>query len=334
MSRFKRILFSSVIFSFGPIVTNHKTDDQLFSIMESICSLVDSIPEHAIIGLSCGTELLLLRAHRYFVCVYTETVLGKGTFSCQHKHLFTHRKRILAKGSDTSIIKTQPDSTVILEPSDKEKPSFSLPTPSTTSSRNPSKKPFSRTSAISVDYNSSMFEDSDCLINEVQTPRTSWKPSTIADSYIRGQKAKPLIRRQSNTDSPSACVLSIPCDLPTDVTIDDLDVPELFFSPKRPAAVQSRWENSASAVAASAPVETELDDFFNDNFDIDDLNESDIPDYFDEAASSSTSRFNSRTVTSAVKEGGPTKLSWEKRPVTPAPASKPAPKISSPGRKC
>ncbi|XP_046890088.1 Bloom syndrome protein homolog isoform X1 [Hypomesus transpacificus] len=284
-------------------VTNHKTDDQLFSIMESICSLVDSIPEHAIIGLSCGTELLLLRAHR---------------------------KRILAKGSDTSIIKTQPDSIVILEPSDKEKPSFSLPTPSTTSSRNPSKKPFSRTSAISVDYNSSMFEDSDCLINEVQTPRTSWKPSTIADSYIRGQKAKPLIRRQSNTDSPSACVLSIPCDLPTDVTIDDLDVPELFFSPKRPAAVQSRWENSASAVAASAPVETELDDFFNDNFDIDDLNESDIPDYFDEAASSSTSRFNSRTVTSAVKEGGPTKLSWEKRPVTPAPASKPAPKISSP----
>lgn len=32
--------------------------------MESICALVDSIPEHELIGLSCGNELLLKRAQR------------------------------------------------------------------------------------------------------------------------------------------------------------------------------------------------------------------------------------------------------------------------------
>lgn len=32
--------------------------------MESICALVDSIPEHELIGLSCGEELLLKRAQR------------------------------------------------------------------------------------------------------------------------------------------------------------------------------------------------------------------------------------------------------------------------------
>uniref|UniRef100_A0A3P9JLI6 ATP-dependent DNA helicase n=1 Tax=Oryzias latipes TaxID=8090 RepID=A0A3P9JLI6_ORYLA len=33
--------------------------------MESICALVDSIPEHELISLSCGNELLLRRAHRF-----------------------------------------------------------------------------------------------------------------------------------------------------------------------------------------------------------------------------------------------------------------------------
>lgn len=39
-------------------------DDSLFTVMESICRLVDTIPEHELIGLTCGTELLLQRAHR------------------------------------------------------------------------------------------------------------------------------------------------------------------------------------------------------------------------------------------------------------------------------
>lgn len=41
------------------------TDEQLLSIMESICTLVDSIPEYELIALSCGNELLLKRAQRF-----------------------------------------------------------------------------------------------------------------------------------------------------------------------------------------------------------------------------------------------------------------------------
>lgn len=40
------------------------TDEQLLGLMKSICALVDSIPEHELIGLSCGNELLLKRAQR------------------------------------------------------------------------------------------------------------------------------------------------------------------------------------------------------------------------------------------------------------------------------
>lgn len=43
------------------------TDEQLLGLMESICALVDSIPEHELIGLSSGNELLLKRAQR---CVH------------------------------------------------------------------------------------------------------------------------------------------------------------------------------------------------------------------------------------------------------------------------
>ncbi|KAK3548883.1 hypothetical protein QTP70_021254 [Hemibagrus guttatus] len=39
-------------------------DDALFGVMESICCLVETIPEHELMSLTCGTELLLLRAHR------------------------------------------------------------------------------------------------------------------------------------------------------------------------------------------------------------------------------------------------------------------------------
>uniref|UniRef100_A0A8C1QGS9 RecQ-like DNA helicase BLM n=1 Tax=Cyprinus carpio TaxID=7962 RepID=A0A8C1QGS9_CYPCA len=41
-----------------------RPDDALFTVMESICRLVDTIPEHELIALTCGTELLLQRAHR------------------------------------------------------------------------------------------------------------------------------------------------------------------------------------------------------------------------------------------------------------------------------
>uniref|UniRef100_A0A673L790 ATP-dependent DNA helicase n=1 Tax=Sinocyclocheilus rhinocerous TaxID=307959 RepID=A0A673L790_9TELE len=48
----------------SPVLEETRPDDALLTIMESICYLVDTIPEHELIALTCGTELLLQRAHR------------------------------------------------------------------------------------------------------------------------------------------------------------------------------------------------------------------------------------------------------------------------------
>uniref|UniRef100_A0A674CTY8 ATP-dependent DNA helicase n=1 Tax=Salmo trutta TaxID=8032 RepID=A0A674CTY8_SALTR len=222
------------------------------SIMESICALVDSIPDHELLGLSCGTELLLQR--------------GKGDSSMKAL-------------------------------------------------------PFRRSSVISVDYDSSVFEDSDCMIN-VQTPGISWRPSTQENPIFTGDKKNASTTGRSNCDSPSNYGIF-------KKQIGNVAQSNLFFSPKSPAAaVQMTGESSTQASVAQAPAVTEPDDFFIDDFDIDDFNDSDIPDYF-EPPSSSVSRQDSSSVSKAVREGGPSTSTWQKKPATPAPVATP-PKITSP----
>uniref|UniRef100_W5NAF6 RecQ-like DNA helicase BLM n=1 Tax=Lepisosteus oculatus TaxID=7918 RepID=W5NAF6_LEPOC len=46
------------------IFSGTDSENQLFSIMEEICQLVDSIPEHELTALSCGRDLLFQRARR------------------------------------------------------------------------------------------------------------------------------------------------------------------------------------------------------------------------------------------------------------------------------
>ncbi|XP_049579124.1 recQ-like DNA helicase BLM isoform X3 [Syngnathus scovelli] len=181
----------------------HSTDkkhDELYSIMESICSLVDSIPEHELIALSCGNELLLKRAQR---------------------------KRILITGGDALLRTQQPDSTV------KEK---------------------------------------------------------------------------SCSDSSSSFLPPLSKKTPQKKT-------------ETPARIKSTPQTDVSGA--------DPDDFFLDDFDIDDLNDSDIPEYFDEPQSSAATPRTSTAAPMAVKEGGPSKSSWERKPTTPAPLPKPA-KIFSP----
>ena len=127
------------------------------------------------------------------------------------------------------------------------------------------------------------------------------------------------VKNQSMCDSPSTFNLTNPSFNFSKKTSTDLDGSDLFFSPKKPETVV---QNKSNAPAAEDLMEQ--DDFYNDYFDIDDFNDSDIPDYFDEPS-------NSSTVTTTVKEGGPSKSSWEKKPTTPAPAPQPS-KISSPGK--
>lgn len=250
-----------------------KTNEKLFAIMESICALVDSVPEHELIALSCGDELLLKRAQR---------------------------KRILATGGDCLFRMQQPDSTVISEPSFKETSFSSNGVSSNSSVPVDSKKPpqHRRSSVISVDYDS---DDSDSVID--------LKPLDNKDSGAIG------VETDSICDSPSAHRLTKPSFNISEKSSIDLDGSDLFFSPKESeSGVQKKSNNTPTFVAAE---DEEMDDFYNDDFDIDDFNDSDIPDYFDEPQTSSA-------VTTAVKEGGPSKSSWEKKPTTPTSAPKPS----------
>lgn len=271
----------------GPIKTlqessdNHlknKTNEQLISIMESICALVDSIPEHELIALSCGNELLLKRAQR---------------------------KRILATGGGSFSKMQQPDSTVVFEPSFKEQSSLSCDTSSVMSSSCSipvdSKKPsqIRRSSVISVDYDS---DHSDSVIS-VKSMQNKYSGT---------------IRNDTICDSPSTYCSTNPSFNFSKKMSTDFDSSDLFFSPKKPQTVVS--EKSKTSAAEDIP-----DDFYDDDFDIDDLNDSDIPEYFDEPPTVSVSS----TVPKTVKEGGPSKSSWEKKPTTPAAGTKPL-KISSP----
>ncbi|KAM7414553.1 hypothetical protein PAMA_019392 [Pampus argenteus] len=193
-----------------------KTNDQLFNIMESICTLVDCIPEHELIGLSCGNELLLKRAQR---------------------------KRILATGGETLLRIQQPDSTVISEPS-KEKSSFSCDTFSVMSSSSSvpvdSKKPpqIRRFSVICLDddYNhcdsitdvKSLHDKVSCDSPSTHSFTTTYhnfskNTSTNLDGsdLFSPKRPEASVQNKSNTPSVTAATGDIE---PDDFYIDDFDI--------------------------------------------------------------------------------------------------------------
>lgn len=201
----------------------------------------------------------------------------------------------------------QPDSTVLSEPSFKDKSSFSCDTSSLMSSNcsvsMDSKNPLQirRSSAFSMEYDT---DHSDSIIN-VKPLHSEHSRATHMESESIGDSPNPYIdcSKKSSTD---------------------LNGSDLFFSTEKSetSAVQSK--SKTSAVYNKEP-----DDFYDDDFDIDDFNDSDIPDYFDKTPTAPQQ--NSRTVTTTVKEGGPSKSTWERKPTTPVSAPKPS-KISSPGK--
>lgn len=276
--------------------------------MESICCLVDSIPDHELIGLTCGSELLMKRALR-------SVHLPKAIFTCfQNTFIkplissFLFRKRIIAKGGDALFRKQQPDSTVISEPSVKHRCDASSILSHSSLFPTASKKPLhpQRSSVISLDYDS---DHSDSLID----------PEPFHTTTRTGKQ-----HLENNIQSPSDHVSATPSFNFSKETSKPVNSSALFYSPKRDS-------NSPTTTAVLQEPEPGLDDFDFDDFDIDDFNDSDIPGYFDEAPpSSSASARNSISVSSARKDGGPSKSAWENKPTTPV--SAPKPQLSSPGK--
>ncbi|XP_077373066.1 recQ-like DNA helicase BLM isoform X2 [Festucalex cinctus] len=256
--------------------STEKKSDELYTIMERICALVDSIPEHELIALSCGHELLLKRAQR---------------------------KRILITGGDSLLKTQQPDSTVISDPISKDEScsgssSSFLPAVS-------KKTPQIRRSSVDCDLG-----QSDTLMKENPCSESVVEIDSICDS--------PLSHSSSKTPHNISSVKK---------TIIDVDREDLFFSPKTTTETPAQVKSNPQPDVTAADLIDPDDDFFLDDFDIDDLDESDIPGYFDEPQNSAAPLKTS--IMAAVKEGGPSKFSWEKKPATPAPPPKPA-KIFSP----
>uniref|UniRef100_A0A8C1JXB1 RecQ-like DNA helicase BLM n=1 Tax=Cyprinus carpio TaxID=7962 RepID=A0A8C1JXB1_CYPCA len=232
----------------SPVDEETRPDDALFTVMESICRLVDTIPEHELIALTCGTELLLQRAHR---------------------------KRILAIGAPSRTSQLDPAATPYS--SLLKRQAFGVTPSSLTSSMTPGtsergegvKTGFqfrkSIASVISLG-NDNVFEDSDCIISGVETPdqcysRLSFNESNIqtvggdqVDLFYSPKRVDSCKRNaessvETNTAVPNRSQADIePVDdfLIDDFDIDDFDetdIPDYFEEP--PSVLESRDSSGA-----------------------------------------------------------------------------------------
>uniref|UniRef100_A0AAY4BZG8 ATP-dependent DNA helicase n=1 Tax=Denticeps clupeoides TaxID=299321 RepID=A0AAY4BZG8_9TELE len=213
-------------FSLGP---DSKSGTELFSIMESICRLVDLIPEHELISLSCGTD----------------TDVQKSS-----KKDIQMRKSI--------------------------------------------------SSAIFVDCDNSVFEDSICIISDLKTPGTTQSSSSHIFNGDKGRTSSINCSNNLKDEHPSRLSLN----QSSNETVD-LEQAEFFFTPKKimngpQKSVMRGCESSmqvSSHTKSNSVIDLEPDDFYADDFDIDDFDETDIPDYFDDLPSTSAQ-------ITPIREGG------------------------------
>ncbi|XP_036400178.1 Bloom syndrome protein homolog [Megalops cyprinoides] len=297
--------------------------EKLFGIMESICCLVDSIPEHELISLSFGTELLLQRAQR-------KRILATSSDTPLRKQAVEVRARAT---SDSQTSESQ-DVPVFVTPLHK-----SVSAPADKGEHSGKCFQFRRSSAFSsVGCNSSAFNESDCIISDIQTPSTVTRPSCVPTLSFTAEKGN---QSSSGRLSDSLSETSFPkptfsfSDLeqtadarfskPSHGGVDSGQSSDFFYSPqKRPdSTLSSRPESRASVSvlgSASTCTDAQPDDFYIDDFDIDDFDESDIPDYFDKEPDTTASKQTPSTAVQHIREGGPNKSPWGKRttPTTPA----------------
>ncbi|KAG7468208.1 hypothetical protein MATL_G00140450 [Megalops atlanticus] len=299
--------------------------DKLFSIMVSICCLVDSIPEHELISLSVGTELLLQRAQR-------KRILATSSDTPLRKQPVEVRAR---PASDSQTSESQ-DVPVFVTPLHK-----SVSAPADRGEHSGKCFQFRKSSAVSsVGCNSNAFNDSDCIIGDIQTPSMVSRPSGVSSLSFTVEKGN---QSSSGRRSDSLSETSFPkptfsfSDLeqtadarfskPSPGGVDSEQSTDFFYSPqKRPDSTlsscpESRVEASMSVLgSAGTCTDAQPDDFYIDDFDIDDFDESDIPDYFDKAPDTTASKQPPSTAVQQIREGGPSKSPWQKKttPTTPA----------------
>ncbi|XP_028814640.1 Bloom syndrome protein homolog [Denticeps clupeoides] len=280
-----------------------KSGTELFSIMESICRLVDLIPEHELISLSCGTELLLQRAHR---------------------------KRILATGGIHKLYEQGATVKPICQKRQRSVASFKSPL--STDVQKSSKKDIqmrkSISSAIFVDCDNSVFEDSICIISDLKTPGTTQSSSSHIFNGDKGRTSSINCSNNLKDEHPSRLSLN----QSSNETVD-LEQAEFFFTPKKimngpQKSVMRGCESSmqvSSHTKSNSVIDLEPDDFYADDFDIDDFDETDIPDYFDDLPSTSAQ-------ITPIREGGTGKSMLERKTISNANQAQKPSKPPSPER--
>lgn len=197
-----------------------------------------------------------------------------------------------------------PDSTVVSESSSRDSSSISCDTYSAMLSSHSAptvskKNTQSRSSLSKFNYESD-HTDSTVKMNPV---------------HMKSDHAA----HETSCDSPSTYGLTNSSYNSSKKTSADM-ASDLFFSPKKPE----------TPVEKKPQAYVDPSDFYDDYFDIDDLSDSDIPEYFDEPPATSAPQQKPSASSASIKEGGPSKSSWQKSPSTPVSAPK-APPISSPG---
>lgn len=179
-----------------------------------------------------------------------------------------------------------------------------MPQPDSTVASEPSSRD---SSGISCDTSSAMLSS----LSAPGGPKKTTQSRCSLNNPVLVKSVRP--DNETSCDSPSTYGLTNP----TKKTSGNAS--ELFFSPKKPET------------AAQAHIDLDIDpsDFYDDSFDIDDLSDSDIPQYFDEPLATSAPPQKPSTSSAAIKEGGASKPSWQ-NPTTPVSAAK-ASQICSPG---
>ncbi|XP_060780018.1 recQ-like DNA helicase BLM isoform X2 [Neoarius graeffei] len=228
---------------------NCSTDDALFSIMESICCLVDTIPEHEIITLTCGTELLLLRAHRKRI-VADAALLEKRQSDLHPRSIRTRSSDVTSQGSRSPMC-------VQLSKSN--------------------------TSVTSLDYNSSIVKDSDCVISDVvKGDSCSLNPPLIQSvNQHKGKISDPNNDDDGNLQSGESS-LSLPFSHSNGQTVNQEKIVHFFAAQNTVEEDRINVDSKALVGVDGLQDHKELDDM--GDFDIDDFSENDIPDYCEEPA--------------------------------------------------
>lgn len=140
---------------------------------------------------------------------------------------------------------------------------------------------------MSLDYNSSIFEDSDCIISDVvKGDSCSLNPSLIQSVNQHKGKISGLSNGNGNIQS-GECSLSLPFSHSDDQTVNQEKIVHFFPAKNTVEAERKNVDSKALVGVDGSQDQKEADDMGDlsiGDFDIDDFSENDIPDCCEEPA--------------------------------------------------